>query len=166
MSAWVVASSWLGWQNAAICMKLSIQAWSSLIVSVYRSGMLACVQQPPPLRRKKNRFLFCTHATECKNVFSQFHRKILTLIFLVTLYSNDISSAFTVLVDLAEFLLNSSIFETSRRLSWILYFDNLYAELWFTKLFRNKISNNNNLKKKCKGMFLNLLKSFKTLVLW
>ena len=64
MSTWVVALSWLGWQNAAICMKLSIQAWwSSLIVSVYRSGMLALVQPPLP-SQKKNRFLFYTQATE------------------------------------------------------------------------------------------------------
>ena len=62
---WVVALSWLGWQNAAICMKLSIQAWwSSFIVSVYRSGMLALVQPPLP-SEKKNRFLFYTQAPEC-----------------------------------------------------------------------------------------------------
>ena len=76
MSTWVVALSWLGWQNAAICMKLSIQAWwSSLIVSVYRSGMLALVQPPLPSEKKKSIFVLHT-GYGMGRVYFPFHRKI------------------------------------------------------------------------------------------
>ena len=82
MSTWVVALSWLGWQNAAICMKLSIQAWwSILIVSVYRSGMLALVQPPLPSEKKKSIFVLHT-GYGMGRVYFPFHRKILMLIML------------------------------------------------------------------------------------
>ena len=103
MGAWVVASNWLGWQNAAICMKLSIQAWwSSFIVSVYLKRNASPCTATPPLRKKKSIFVLHT-GYGMKKVFSSSYRKILTLIFLVTLYSNDISSAFT---GLCRFLQN------------------------------------------------------------
>ena len=102
MGAWVVASNWLGWTNAAICMKLSIQAWwSSFIVSVYLKRNASPYTATPPLRKKS---IFVLHTGYwMKNIFSPSYRKISTLIFLVTLYSNDISSAFT---GLCRFLQN------------------------------------------------------------
>ena len=148
MSAWVVASSWLGWRNAAICIKLSNQAWwSSFIVSVYRKRNASPCIAAPPLKNKKSIFVLHT-GYGMKNVFSPSYRKFWRLFF----FSNPLLERYFIrfygfLSILAEFLLNSSILKISRRLGWILYFYDLYAEVWFTKLFRNKISNNNNMNK-------------------
>ena len=58
------------------------------------SGMLALVQPPLPSENKKSIFVLHT-GYGMKNVFSSSYRKFWRLFFLVTLYSNDISSAFT-----------------------------------------------------------------------
>ena len=77
--SWVVVSSWLGWQNTVICMKLSNQAWSSFIVTVDRSGILARIQPPPPLSKTID---FCSAywLRNAEKVYFPFHRKILMLI--------------------------------------------------------------------------------------
>ena len=111
------------------------------------SGMLALVQ--PPLRSENKKSIFVLHTGYgMKNVFSPSYRKFWRLFF----FSNPLLERYFIrfygfLSILAEFLLNSSILKISRRLGWILYFYDLYAEVWFTNLFRNKISNNNNMKK-------------------